>query len=240
MKESTKSLARRLHDPRFQSRWIVGNGFDIGGRPDPLSLHRHLLPLVKELRIWDLDDGDAQFMAGISDESLDFVYSSHTLEHMVDPFEALINWFRILKPGGHLIISVPDEDLYEQGNFEEKFNIHHKHTFTLHKHRSWSEQTINVTDLIENLGQSAQICLLNLEDTFYNYGIPRFDQTRTPLSESAIEFVVRKKLPAEATTGRNHIPGHSWPAGVANYYEQYILDQKAAAAKYPTPFGETK
>ena len=30
---------------------------------------------------------------------------------MRDPATALANWFRTVKPGGHLIVTVPDEDL---------------------------------------------------------------------------------------------------------------------------------
>ena len=34
---------------------------------------------------------------GVKDETYDFVYSSHTLEHINDIYTALKNWIRILK-----------------------------------------------------------------------------------------------------------------------------------------------
>lgn len=41
--------------------------------------------------------------------SLDFVYSSHLLEDFLDWTPILTEWTRVLKPGGHLIILVPDK-----------------------------------------------------------------------------------------------------------------------------------
>ena len=240
MKESTKSIARRIRDPRYVIRFFSGEGIDIGGKPDPLSLHRHIFPLVKSVRTWDLEDGDAQFMSNVEDSTFDFVYSSHTLEHMRDPFIAIKNWFRILKPGGHMVLSVPDEDLYEQGDFKNSFNRHHRHTFTIFKSESWSEKSINLTNLVESLGSSAQLILINLEDTHYRYDIPKFDQTRAPLVESAIELVIRKRTSEEILEkGRIQKP-QMWPDNTENHFDQYMLDQKAAAVKYPEPFGETK
>ena len=100
MKECSKSIMRRLSQPNFVNRYFVGHGIDIGGGPDPLAVYRELLPMVASVRVWDRDSGDAQFMAGVEDESFDFVHSSHCLEHLVEPQEGLANWFRILRPGG--------------------------------------------------------------------------------------------------------------------------------------------
>lgn len=240
MKESSKSIARRIKDPRFITRYIVGSGMDIGGKPDPLSLHRAVFPLMTQLKVWDLEDGDAQYMESVLDESLDFVYSSHTLEHMVDPHIALKNWFRIIKPGGHLVISIPDEDLYEQGDFDQKYNKHHKHTFTIFKQKSWSKVSINVVDLVQSLDANAQLCFINLEDTHYRYDLPRFDQTRAPMIESAIEFIVRKRTAQELVDyGRIHKEA-GWDDVDRLHFTQYFYDQRAAAESYPEPFGETK
>jgi hypothetical protein len=42
----------------------------------------------------------------------------------------------VLKPGGHLVCLVPDEDLYEQGMFPSTFNDDHKRTLTIAKKKS--------------------------------------------------------------------------------------------------------
>ena len=86
-------------------------GIDIGCDNDVLRLPEHL---HLEVRPWDLADGDATLMAGIPDESMDFVYSSHCLEHVVFPVTALRNWWRILKRGGFLLLNIPHRDLYEK------------------------------------------------------------------------------------------------------------------------------
>ena len=144
MKECSKSITRRLASPNFLRRYFVGEGLDIGGRPDPLSLYVELFPLMRTARTWDLEDGDAQFLDGVEDQTYDFVHSSHCLEHMRDPHEGLRNWFRVLRPGGHLVVTAPDEDLYEQGAFPSTFNRDHKWTFTIHKPSSWSPKSVNI------------------------------------------------------------------------------------------------
>jgi SAM-dependent methyltransferase len=201
MMECSKAVMRRLHDPAFARFYFVGNGIDIGGAPDPLSLYVELFPLMRSVRIWDMADGDAQFMAGVPDESLDFVHSSHCLEHVHDPHETLRNWMRILKPGGHLIVMIPDEDLYEQGTFPSTFNADHKCTLTILKSRSWSQRSVNVLDLLREVGPDADIQYLKLLNASYRYGLPRVDQTMTPIGESAIEFVIRKRTAVEVAVG---------------------------------------
>ena len=96
MKELSKSIPRRQRNPNFITKYFVGNGIDIGGFPDPLSLYREFFPLIDDIKIWDKQDGDAQLLNGLEDESLNFVHSSHCLEHLVDPFEGIANWFRVL------------------------------------------------------------------------------------------------------------------------------------------------
>ena len=142
MQECSKTIIRRMSDPNFMRLYFKGRGIDIGGKPDPLTLYTELFPLMKSVKIWDKEDGDAQEMFSEDDEIYDFVHSSHCLEHLDDPVLALHNWLRILKPNGYLIITVPDEDLYEQGIFPSTFNKDHKWTFTIWKSSSWSKVSI--------------------------------------------------------------------------------------------------
>ena len=92
MKECSKSIQRRLADSNFLRRYFVGKGIDIGGKPDPLCLYKEFFPLMNEVKTWDWEDGDAQFMKGVADGVFDFVHSSHCLEHLVDPAEGMRNW----------------------------------------------------------------------------------------------------------------------------------------------------
>ena len=126
----------------FEKSLILGSGIDIGCGPDPIS------PTVKT---FDIGDGDANNITQYVAEQFDFVYSSHCLEHMQDPKKALMEWWKLVKIGGHLILIVPDEDLYEQGNFPSCFNGDHKSTFTLSKTTSWSPVSHNILDLASAL-----------------------------------------------------------------------------------------
>lgn len=47
-----------------------------------------------------------------TDESMDFAFSSHLLEHIEDTEAALREWWRVIKPGGYLILYLPDKRHY--------------------------------------------------------------------------------------------------------------------------------
>ena len=207
MKECSKSIQRRLVDSNFLRRYFVGEGIDIGGKPDPLLMYQEFFPLMRGIKTWDWEDGDAQYLSNVGDQTLDFVHSSHCLEHLVDPMMGFHNWLRVLKPGGYLIVTVPDEDLYEQGEFPSTFNRDHKWTFTIFKYNSWSDKSINLLDLVKNFGEIAELMKLELLTATYRFNLPRYDQTLTPVGESGIELVMRKRLSVklDAVTQRQQI-----------------------------------
>lgn len=192
MNEATKAMRRRLRDPQFASTYFVGRGLDVGAGADGLSRQRAQFPNISDVRDWDLGDGDGQELAGVGDCEFDFVHSSHSLEHMRDPVIALRRWLDVTVPGGFVIVLLPDEDLYEQGVWPSTYNPDHKHTFTVWKQSSWSPVSINVLDLIQALGQDAELVRLELLDGLFCNHLPRRDQTLGP-SESAIEFILRRR-----------------------------------------------
>jgi predicted SAM-dependent methyltransferase len=56
---------------------------------------------------------NAADLSAFADESVDVIYTSHVLEHFHhtlnnELLRVLIEWRRVLKPGGKLLISVPD------------------------------------------------------------------------------------------------------------------------------------
>jgi SAM-dependent methyltransferase len=201
MKECSKSIPRRLNDSNFVRRYFVGKGIDIGGKPDPLSFFATFFPFVTGIETWDKENGDAQKMEGVADETYDFVFSSHCLEHVHDPQEALQNWFRILKPGGHLIVAIPDEDLYEQNVFPSQFNNDHKTSWTVLKEKSWSSGSRNLLPLLQTLGGAADIRKIEVVDETYRYDLTGVDQTLKSISEAAIEFIIRKRPAEEVAEG---------------------------------------
>lgn len=196
MYEQSKAAKRRYNDGKFHSRYFVGKGVDIGGAPDPLSQYVGLFARLEQVDIWDWEQGDAQEMAGVADDSYDFVHASHCLEHLVDVYKGMENWIRVVKPGGYLVITIPDEDMYEQGCFPSRFNADHKWTFTICKDKSWSPKSINVLDLIKHFAGSVEVERVLLLNDFHREDLAsiQFDQTLTPVAESAIEFVLRKRM----------------------------------------------
>jgi hypothetical protein len=103
VKECSKSISRRLADSNFTRKYFVGEGLDVGGKPDPLVLYKELFCQMTAVKTWDWEDGDAQFLAGVPDGAFDFVHSSHCLEHLVDPVIGLANWLVWSVPVGILL-----------------------------------------------------------------------------------------------------------------------------------------
>lgn len=227
MKELSKSIPRRLRDPNFMRRYFVGKGVDIGGKPDPLSLYAELFPLMGDVRVWDWEDGDAQLMESVPDNTFDFVNSSHCLEHLQDPLQGLRNWLRVVKPGGYVVALVPDEDLYEQRVWPSTNNRDHKHTFTILKSSSWSEKSISLLHLFTELGPNVRVEKIELQNATFRYDLPRYDQTMTPIGECAIEFVLYKAGPEEVAAG-GLVWDHAQPdEAIRIHYNQYRDDYSA-------------
>lgn len=61
-------------------------------------------------------------------QQMDFVFSSHLLEHIHDTKSALKEWWRVLKVGGYLILYLPHKNLYPNVGTKGA-NPDHKHDF---------------------------------------------------------------------------------------------------------------
>jgi len=70
MKECSKTIMRRLHEPNFANRYFVGNGLDVGGRPDPLGLYVELFLRMLGVKVWDKEDDDSQKMIAMTSSTL--------------------------------------------------------------------------------------------------------------------------------------------------------------------------
>jgi ubiquinone/menaquinone biosynthesis C-methylase UbiE len=70
---------------------------------------------------------NAEEMPIFDDESVDFFFAIHTLEHLLNPEKCVNEMYRILKPNGMVLIEVPVEKP-EVVNPPEKFG--HYHPFT--------------------------------------------------------------------------------------------------------------
>jgi SAM-dependent methyltransferase len=117
--------------------YCKGNGVDLGSSGDPVvpwaiqvelpaeqyKIYNVTRPVVESIQ-WRGSALDLPF----KDHTLDFVHSSHLLEDFADWGPPLREWDRVLKPGGHMIIAVPDHQRFRaavargQGD-----NLSHKH-----------------------------------------------------------------------------------------------------------------
>ena len=51
---------------------------------------------------------DAATLSSFADQTVDFVIANHVLEHLEDPIAALTNMLRVIRPGGVLLLTLPD------------------------------------------------------------------------------------------------------------------------------------
>lgn len=187
--ETKKANKRRKKSYLFKQKAFVGKGIDVGCGRDILS--KKVFKKITSIEGFEPEDGDAQHIHKYREkESYDFVYSSNCLEHMDEPASALKSWYSLVKPGGYLIFTVPDEDLYEQGVFPSRYNDDHKWTFTIYKQKSWSPKSINIVDLVREL-QECKVLRMLVADTNYDYSKSDVDQTRGK-AEAFIEVVIQK------------------------------------------------
>jgi SAM-dependent methyltransferase len=82
------------------SEFCKGTGFDVGGG---------LWPLAGSVPVDVQMGGDA--MALPCECQVDYVFSSHCLEHLPDPVGALLHWKSRIKPGGVLFLYLPHPDM---------------------------------------------------------------------------------------------------------------------------------
>lgn len=100
--------------------YCQGAGLDLASGGDPVVPWAIQVELPEEeaiaygttdFGIWPIQlRGDARNLWWFRDGTLDFVYASHLLEDFPAPQWPYIlsEWLRVLKPGGHLVILVPE------------------------------------------------------------------------------------------------------------------------------------
>ena len=156
------STTNRYRDAEFFSRYLGGEVLDIGPGNDLIC---------PNATGFDQQQGDANELSRyFLPESFDAVHSSHSLEHMRDPVAALHQWWPLVKPGGYLVLVVPDEDLYEQGIWPSVFNPDHKWTFRLDKADSWSPVSHEIRVLCESL-PGAEVLSAEVQDFNYDHAL---------------------------------------------------------------------
>jgi SAM-dependent methyltransferase len=191
MFEQSKAAKRRYTNGNFHTMYFRGNGIDVGAGQDSLGRLKMQFPGIIDVRAWDMPDGDAQYLVTIPDNTYDFLHSSHCLEHMEDYGVALYNWIRVVKPGGYLVITIPDETMYEHDEWPSQFNDDHKWSFTLNP-TSKLPKSVNVLNMLHKVNDQAVTHKVELITEFYMGPVKRLDQTMLPNTECCIEIILKK------------------------------------------------
>jgi SAM-dependent methyltransferase len=129
---TTESIFRR-HEFNLLIARTRGVGVDVGCGLNKIHANavgvNHLIgpkdftyPLGAQLQ------GRADDLPWFRDGSLDYVFSSHCLEHTPDPERTLREWTRVLRPGGQLVLLLPHKDIYPRvgtpgANPDHKVNV---------------------------------------------------------------------------------------------------------------------
>lgn len=173
--ETNKSHERRVRENWFDTYAPEHlSGIDLGCQHDPIN---------ETFRRWDIifGDGDATDMVGVGDEKFHTVYASHLLEHLERPKDAIKNWYRILRSGGHLIIVVPHRDLYEKKSLlPSNWNFEHK-SFWLPEYGEFPDTLGLKETILEAVPEANIVSLKVLDEGFISNG---------PVAHSSGEFSI--------------------------------------------------
>lgn len=145
--------------------YCVGYGLDLGFGGDPITENAIRMdfpqPYGKTGSYPVQLGGDATQLVWFKDGTLDYVYSSHLLEDFEDTKAVLLEWLRVLKTGGRLIIFCPDQAAY---------HAHHKargiehHMNPCHVHADFS--LAKVTGILHEIGQTDTLHETKLIDDY--------------------------------------------------------------------------
>lgn len=80
----------------------------------------------------------------LADASVDVVVSFETIEHLNDPARFLEECHRVLAPGGCLVISTPNVDIYHKGAPANPFHVHEMTAAEFHAHLSQGFDSIDM------------------------------------------------------------------------------------------------
>lgn len=200
---TSMAMQRWAKEPAFyRDRPIVqGDILDIGPGQDPLA---RFAPMFPQARHWvSLDhnpmdgysteriEGDATEGAELlAPRQFDLVFSSHSLEHLDDPSGALRIWWRLVKPGGHLVVIVPSWVHYERCIWPPSKNQDHRTAWVLYLPPE-ARPLPFIRGLVNEVGNLGGIILRTITlDAGFKHG--EEDQTRDGSCESGIEIVAQK------------------------------------------------
>lgn len=191
MNEASKAMKRRMVEDELGifnwSQIICGDGIDVGCGPDKIRDDKCIA--------FDQEQGDANKISEYFTHKFDYLHASQCLEHMHDPYTAMVEWLEIVKTGGHAIISIPDWTLYEGRVWPSRYNPDHKSTWSFTFDSSPSKHHVNIYKFLTKLSHICYAKRVMLIDNNYNYSLSQnVDQTfeESNRVEAFIEMVLCK------------------------------------------------
>lgn len=125
--ESSRTYQEKLNNGFFD-KYMKGNGLDIG-YSGYVPGTEPILPTA--IGVDTNYPGYNGITLPFANESQDYVYNSHCLEHISDYKSVIRDWYRVTKVGGYIIMVVPHQFLYEKKqNLPSKWNGDHKRFYT--------------------------------------------------------------------------------------------------------------
>ena len=166
----------------------------MGCGPDSLDSYKQFFRGITKIDSWDKPQGDAQLLKTCEDNKYDFLHSSHCFEHLNNIFIGMENWIRVVKPNGYLIITIPEESMYEHLEWPSRYNSDHKWSFTIYDRIKRLPKSINVLELCIMFSDFVEVISMQKIEDFYDFNLGSdVDQTQRPNTECAIELILRKK-----------------------------------------------
>jgi SAM-dependent methyltransferase len=113
---------------------LDGDVLDMGCGPEAVlpratGVNRHGVFPVKDL---DCDPLSTDLAEHFKTRQFDTVFSSHALEHMYSPVGVTLDfWLRFVKPGGYMVLYLPDEKYYQFHANPMIRNPEHLHYLTM-------------------------------------------------------------------------------------------------------------
>jgi len=92
--------------------YLRGKGLDIGCVDEKVNENAIGIDKKGGVANIKMDIGDINGLRMFSDGYFDYVFSSHCLEDFKTTKAILAEWWRLIRPGGHLILYLPDPDYY--------------------------------------------------------------------------------------------------------------------------------
>lgn len=149
-----------------------------------------------------LDMSEPNSLRMFADNHFDYVFSSHCLEDFYVPEVILREWWRLIRPGGYLILYGPDPDYYPRIGTSGS-NLEHKHD--MYWHDVWS--------IIKSFGNAKKVSASrHNESNEFSWQLvvkKKYDFLKRPLDlltkrngDGAVSFPRKKKTKKECLTIR--------------------------------------